>query len=77
MTLDRAPSLQNLDSPTHSQLLVSVTHNRGDNLDLGVHCIIARNLSGGFPGDRDSWHWDTGSIEPIVGLYSKLLMQVL
>lgn len=33
-TLDKA-SLQNLDSPTHSQLLISVTHNREDNFDLG------------------------------------------
>lgn len=68
-TLDKASSLQNLDSPTHSQLLISVTHNREDNFDLGGgHCITARNLSGGFPGDRDSWHRDTGSIERIVRL---------
>lgn len=41
------------------------------------HCITARNLSGGFPGDEDRWHWDTGNREPIVRLCSKLLMQVL
>lgn len=66
-TLDKASS-QNLDSPTHSQILISVTHNKEDNLDLGGHCITARNLSGGFPGDWDSWHRDTGSIETIVRL---------